>query len=170
MNAIVYTSNTGYTAQYARLLSKQTGLPAHSLDEAEKVLPANSAVLYLGWLMASSVQGYRRAKKRFRVQSVVGVGMGGTGSQLSEVKKANDLPETMPVFTVQGGFDLKRLRGMYRFMMKAMAGTLGKRLAEKTNRTPDEDTMLDLLLHGGSYVSLENLSEVLDWFRTAQRG
>ena len=31
MNAIVYTSNTGYTAQYARLLSKQTGLPAHPL-------------------------------------------------------------------------------------------------------------------------------------------
>ena len=26
-NAIVYTSNTGYTAQYAKLLGEKTGLP-----------------------------------------------------------------------------------------------------------------------------------------------
>ena len=30
-NAIVYTSNTGYTEQYARLLGKRTGLPVYSL-------------------------------------------------------------------------------------------------------------------------------------------
>ena len=33
-NAIVYTSNTGYTAQYAKLLGKKTGLPLYSLAEA----------------------------------------------------------------------------------------------------------------------------------------
>ena len=30
-NAIVYTSNTGYTAQYAALLGKKTALPVYSL-------------------------------------------------------------------------------------------------------------------------------------------
>lgn len=38
INAIVYTSNTGYTAQYARLLGEKTGMPVYSLDEAEKCL------------------------------------------------------------------------------------------------------------------------------------
>ena len=38
INAIVYTSNTGYTAQYARLLDEKTGMPVYSLDEAEKSL------------------------------------------------------------------------------------------------------------------------------------
>lgn len=170
MNAIVYTSGTGYTAQYARLLSEQTGLPAHSLEEAGKSLPANSEILYLGWLMAGSVQGFRKARKRYRVRAVVGVGMGATGSQLDDVRKANALPEDMPVFTVQGGFDMQRLRGIYRFMMKTMAGTLGKRLAAKADRTPDEDAMLDMLLHGGSHVSPENLSGVLGWYRAAQQG
>ena len=33
-NAIVYTSNTGYTQQYAKLLGEKTGLPVYSLDEA----------------------------------------------------------------------------------------------------------------------------------------
>ena len=33
VNAIVYTSNTGYTARYAGLLGKRTGLPVYSLAE-----------------------------------------------------------------------------------------------------------------------------------------
>ena len=35
-NSIVYTSNTGYTAEYARLLGEKTGLPVYSLAEAEQ--------------------------------------------------------------------------------------------------------------------------------------
>ena len=33
-NAIVYTSNTGYTAEYAYLLGGKTGLPVYALAEA----------------------------------------------------------------------------------------------------------------------------------------
>lgn len=36
-NAIVYTSNTGFTEQYARLLGEKTGLPVYPLSEAERV-------------------------------------------------------------------------------------------------------------------------------------
>ena len=36
MKAIIYTSNTGSTERYARLLAEQTGLPACSLTEAVK--------------------------------------------------------------------------------------------------------------------------------------
>ena len=39
-----------------------------------------------------------------------------------------------------------------------------KKLSEKTDRTPDDDDMLDLNLNGGSRVSLENLAPVLDWY------
>ena len=53
-NTVVYTSNTGYTRQYAMLLSKKTGLPACSLDEAMKHLAPGSSVIYLGWLMAGN--------------------------------------------------------------------------------------------------------------------
>ena len=35
--AIVYTSATGFTARYAALLSRQTGLPAYGLREGPGV-------------------------------------------------------------------------------------------------------------------------------------
>ena len=166
-NSIVYTSNTGYTAEYARLLGEKTGLPVYSLDEAEQKLAAGNCVIYLGWLMAGKVQGYKKAAKRYKVQAVCGVGMGGNGSQLQDVQKANALSADMPVFTLQGGFDLSRLHGVYKLMMTIMVKTAGKGLAEKQDRTPDEDVMLEMLTRGGSRVSAENLAEVLAWVNEA---
>lgn len=166
-NAIVYTSNTGYTRQYAVLLGDKTGLPVYSLEEAAQTLAAGNSVIYLGWLMAGKVQGYAKAAKRYRVEAVCGVGMGTTGSQLEDVRKANALSDALPVFTLQGGFDITRLRGVYRLMMNVMSKTMGKALAEKQDRTADEDAMLDLLVHGGNCVSEENLAAVMAWYRQA---
>ena len=49
--AIVYTSQTGFTARYAALLAERTGLPCRPLKEAA-ALPRGTAVIYLGWLCA----------------------------------------------------------------------------------------------------------------------
>ena len=38
MKAIVYTSNTGHTAEYAKILGEKTGLPVYALSEAAKQL------------------------------------------------------------------------------------------------------------------------------------
>ena len=48
IQAVVYTSNTGSTEQYARLLGQETGLPVCSLTEARKTLSAGTQILYLG--------------------------------------------------------------------------------------------------------------------------
>ena len=160
---ILYTSNTGFTAQYAALLSEQTGLPCFSLKAAGHIQPG-TPILYLGWLMAGNVQGYKEAAKKYTVCAVCGVGMGATGSQIADVRKTNALPDEMPVFVLQGGFDRKRLHGIYKLMMTVMKNTVGKSLAKKPDRTPDEDTMLDLLQNGGSRVSPDNLSSLLDWY------
>lgn len=163
--AILYTSNTGFTRQYAQMLGGKLGLPVYPLQEAFSELPRGSSVIYLGWLMAGKVQGYAQAAKRYRIGAVCGVGMGATGSQIQDLRRANALPDSLPVFTMQGGFDMNRLRGIYKFMMTVMAKTAGKGLADKTDRTPEEDAMLELLLHGGSRVSEDNLKSVLEWYR-----
>lgn len=167
-NAIVYTSNTGYTRQYAELLGGETGLPVYSLDDAKKEVQPNQTVIYLGWLMAGRIKGYSKAAKLFKIAAVCGVGMGASGSQIEDIRKANALPESLTLFTLQGGFDLQKLRGIYKFMMTVMAKTVGKGLAEKKDRTPDEDEMLDLLTKGGSRVSKENLQTVLNWLRESK--
>ena len=168
MNAIIYTTNTGSTECYARLLTQKTGLPAYSLAEAKKQVLAGAEVIYLGWIMAGSVKGYAEAAKRCRVRAVCAVGMGQTGTQTDSVRKKSAVPANIPLFTLQGNFDVKKLHGIYRPMMEIMVKTVGKALAEKKDRTPDEDDMLDMMLHGGERVKAENLSAVLDWY-SAQR-
>ena len=161
--AIVYTSNTGFTAQYAAILAQKTGLPAFSLD-VSNCLSNGSSVIYLGWLAAGKVQGYDKAAKRFAIQALCAVGMAASGTQLEDVQKANAIPEGLPVFTLQGGFDLKRLRGVYKLMMTVMSKTVAKKLAQKTDRTAEEEDMLDLFRNGGNRVSEGNLAPVLAWY------
>ena len=162
--AIIYTSNTGYTAEYAKLLGNKTGLPVYPLSDTANAPAKDTSIIYLGWLMAGKVQGYQKAAERYSVCAVCGIGMGATGSQLEDVRKANNLPADLPLFTMQGGFDFAKLRGIYKFMMTIMSKTAGKALAGKPDRTPEEDSMLQLLTHGGSFVSEENLTSVLDWY------
>ena len=163
MNAIVYTTNTGSTKRYAELLARETGLPAYSMAEAECSVPTGAEIIYLGWIMAGSVKGYAAAK-RWSVRAVCAVGMGRTGTQTDSVRKKSAIPASIPVFTLQGNFDVKKLRGVYRLMMELMVKTAGKSLAAKPGRTPEEDDMLDMMLHGGQRVGIENLRAVLDWY------
>ena len=168
MNAIIYTTNTGSTERYAKLLAQKTGLPAYSLAEAKKQVFAGAEVIYLGWIMAGLVKGYAEAAKRYRVRAVCGVGIGQTGTQTDSVRKKSAVPADIPLFTLQGNFDVKKLHGIYRPMMEIMVKTAGKGLAEKSDRTPEEDDMLDMMRCGGERIKAENLCAVLDWY-SAQR-
>ena len=118
--AIVYTSNTGHTRQYALLLGEQIGLPAYSLDEANAQLSGGSPVIYLGWLHASHVKGYSKASKRFALCAVCGVGLCDTGTLTSEVRRATSIPEDIPLFTLQGGMNRSRLKGMDKLMISML--------------------------------------------------
>ena len=159
--AIVYTSNTGHTRQYALLLGEQVGLPVYSLEEANSHLSGGSPVIYLGWIHASHVKGYSGVAKRFAVCAVCGVGLCDTGTLTSEVRKATSIPENIPLFTLQGGIDRGRLKGMD----KLMISMLTKGLASQKQRSAQDDRMLELLNKDESYVSPENLAEVVQWYK-----
>ena len=168
MDAIIYTTNTGSTGQYAKQLAQETGLPAYSLAEAKKRVFAGAEVVYLGWIMAGSVKGCAGAEKRYQVCAVCGVGMGQTGTQTDSVRKKSEIPANIPLFTLQGNFNVKKLHGIYRFMMEIMVKTVGKGLAEKSDRTPEENDMQDMMFRSGERVKAENLSAILDWYRAQQ--
>ena len=164
MNAIIYTTNAGSSAQYAELLAQETKLPMYSLTNAKKSVPNGAEIIYLGWIMAGTVKGYANAAKHYRVRAVCGVGMWQTGTQQDAVRKKTGVPASIPVFTLQGNFDVKKLHGIYRPMMEIMAKTVSKSLAAKSERTPDEDDILELMLRGGERVKQEHLSAVLSWY------
>lgn len=160
-NAIIYTSNTGYTKRYAELLSAKTGLPAYTIEEANKNIEKGSSVIYMGWIFASNVKGYKKAVKDYNISVVCAVGLCDTGTLLDEVRKAISLSESTPLFTVQGGMDHSKLRGIN----KLMINMLTKGLSSKTEKSEDENRMLSLIQNGGDFVSEENLSEVLNWWK-----
>ena len=55
MKAIVYTTNTGNTERYAKMLGQRIGLPVYALEDAKKYLEKNTGIIYLGWIMASGM-------------------------------------------------------------------------------------------------------------------
>ncbi len=160
MDAIVYTSETGTTYEYAKILSEKTGIPLSSLSEAKKTLKENSDIIYLGWIMAGKVIGFKKADKLFNVKILCAVGMSADDKQTESIKKSGNI--SVPVFALQGGFNINKLHGIYKFMMKTMQRTAGKALAKKENKTPDEIDMLDMLLNGKSKVSENNLLPVIE--------
>lgn len=165
MKAIVYTSNTGHTADYAKLLSEQTGLPAYSLEEAKAALGKEDGILYLGWLMASHVVGYKVCARRYRIEAVCGVGLCETGCLLKEARKATGIPAAIPLFTLQGGMDRDKLTGIHRKMIDTLTAFMEK----KKNPTEEDRQMTALLKSGGYYVSEDNLTAVLDWWETQKK-
>lgn len=162
--AIVYSSNTGHTRQYALLLGEKIGLPVYSLEEAASQLLGGSPVIYMGWLYASHVKGYSRAARRFAVQAVCGVGLCDTGTLINEVRKATVIPQDMPLFTLQGGMERSRLKGVD----KLLIAMLTKSLAAKKQRSPQDERMLELLNGDESHVQSENLAGILDWYARTQ--
>ena len=158
---IIYTSNTGHTRQYAQLLGERLGLPVYSLKEAIPLLPTGCPVIYLGWIHASHIKGYADAAKRFSVCAVCGVGLCDTGTLTLEVRKATSIPEDIPLFTLQGGFDRSKLKGMN----KLMISMLTKGLAAQEQRSAQDERMLELLSKDASYVSPENLAGLIQWYR-----
>lgn len=160
IEAIVYTSNTGHTRAYAKMLGVKTGLPVLSMEEAGEFLKKNAEIIYMGWLFASNVRGYPKAFRRYRIRCVCGVGLGDTGAQDIPVRKATEIPDTIPLFTLQGGMDYSRLTGINKFMIDMLTFML----SHKTGRTEDETKMLALIQTGGYYVDETHLSEVLSWY------
>lgn len=161
MQAIVYTSSTGHTAAYASMLGEKTGLPVYALDAANKTLARGTQIIYLGWLFANSVKGYRQAAKKFGISAVCAVGLCDTGTAVAEVRKANAIPEDLPLFTMQGGMDKTRLRGVNKLMIRMLISGLS---AQK-ERSEKDERMLALLTQDRDYVAEENAAAFLAWYR-----
>ena len=160
MKAIVYTSNTGHTAEYAKILGQKTGLPVYAAHEAAEKLSAGTEILYLGWLFANSIKGYKNAAKKYKIAAICAVGLCDTGTAIPQVRKANALSEETPLFTMQGGIDKNQLRGINKFMIRMLT----KGVSARTEKTESDERMLYLLTHDASYVSEENTGAFMAWY------
>lgn len=166
MKAIIYTSNTGFTEKYARMLSEKTGLPVFRDSDAKGKVEKGTEVFYMGWLMAGKVTGYKKAAKYYDVKAVCAVGMRYPSAEAVSDTIAQNHIADKKVFYLQGGYDKSRLTGIYRIMMKMMEGVVVRSLKKKTVRTQEEEDSLEMLTKGKDTISEESLIPIADWLRT----
>ena len=166
IEAIVYTSNTGNTGQYAQMLAARTGLPVYSAKDAETALSQGASVIYMGWIRASVIVGYREAAARYAIVCVLAVGMGETGGQLVELRRKNGLAESLPLFTMQGGLFPSKLRGMNAFIINFSRRKAIKVLKAERKRTEAQNAMLIMLSKGASFVQEKHLQKPLFWLQS----
>ena len=164
MKVIVYTSNTGHTAAYSKMLGAKIGLPVYALNEAAKKLQKGTEIIYLGWLFANNIKGYKKATKKYKISAICAIGLCDTGTAVAEVRKANSISEETPLFTMQGGMDKTKLRGINKFMINMLT----KGLSSRKERTENDERMLELLTHDKNYVSEENITAFMKWYENTR--
>ena len=162
IKAIIYTSKTGFTRKYAKLLALETGLEAFELGKVPGKIGREDPVIYMGWLKAGRLMGLDKAAKAYTLAAVCAVGLGAQSSaQAAGVQRTYRL--SVPVFYLQGGFALDQLHGMDRFMMRCLIKMQLPRLEKKKERTPEEEDLLTFYKKGGDKVDVKNLRSILQW-------
>ena len=166
VDAIVYVSNAGHSKEYAEIIAKEAGVEAYELSDAKKTLRKSSAVLFIGWVMGSGIKGYKSAVKSFIVLGVVAVGMTPMGASDAEIKEKNNVPSGQEFFYLQGGFEWDKVGGADKAIMKVVKKKLMKDLGDKADPTDGEKDVIELINEGGSRVSAENASKVIEWINS----
>lgn len=157
--AIIYSSNTGFTKKYAYMLGKKLDLDVYSIDDNIN-LTKEEKIIYLGWLFANNIKDYKKINIKYNIGIICAVGLCETGCLLDEVRKTNKIPNNIPLFTLQGGMDHTKLKGINKFMINSLIKVLDK----QKEKSEDDIKKLNLIKNGGDYVSENNLKEVIKYY------
>lgn len=154
MEAVVYESNTGFTKRYAEILAEKFNIPAYSLKDALRNLTKGAEVVFLGWVYANEIVGFRKASKRFVVKAVCPVGVFPKNAEVIELIKEKNKP-ACPLFYLRGGLDRTKLKGLRKKLIDVICNELSR------ENKPEDAKMIDLLKNGGDFVSEENLTDII---------
>lgn len=161
MTSIVYVSNTGSSKAYAEMLGEKTGFGVYSLTDCGSV-PEGSEVIFIGWVMAGSIQGLPQAREKFgSLKAVIAVGMMKSEKQDSDIKEKNAVTE--PFFSLPGAFSMKKLTGMYKMMMGMMVKMMKSKLSESDE--PNAKEVIAKFEEGFDMVDEKHLGEVLEFLK-----
>ena len=160
MEYIVYESNTGFTKQYAEMLSEAVGLPALPMVQAVSKVPRGTEIFFLGWVCGGKITGLPVASKRFIIEGAAAVGIVYPHPDvIAELSKVNKL--SCPLFYLQGGVDPKKLG----YFKRKILSMIAQNLEHQENKTAAIWDLADTLRIGGSYVSGANLEPLVSWVK-----
>ena len=161
VKAIVYKSETGFTKEYAEILSKKINVPCYTLEEAKKNLNKSDEIVYLGWICAGSIKGVNRVRNKYQVKCYGAVGAFPKDDKYIEsLVKSNEL-EKGKLFYLRGGINFKKLKGYKKLIVKIVGNVL-----EKNNKDKEgSEELIRLFNEGASFVESKNLDEMIDYIK-----
>lgn len=161
MEAIIYTSGTGSTKRYAEMLGEKLAKPVFALSDAPEELNGKE-VIYMGWVMASAIQGLPDAMGKYDVKAVCAVGLLGIsddGKNEEELISKNGIQ--VPLYVLPGCFNVKKLTGIYKIMMGMMVKKVESEMKKKENLSEKERMALKAFTDGIDLVDEANLEKIL---------
>lgn len=165
IKAIVYESNTGNTRRYAEMLSDILQIPVFSTIDNSALFGKRDEVIFLGWICAGKINGLRLAKVKYNPVIIVGVGMMPPKNEyVLDIKMQNNIDESF--FYLQAGVNPQRLKGFYKLMFKALTRSLLRKAEGGYSQLSESDkSLVDIIKNGESFVSKENLSEIVKKYK-----
>ena len=161
-SAVLYASATGSCRRYAEMISAALGIPAVTKEQMPKVY--GEKILYVGWLCAGKIKGYKRASERYNIGAVVQVGMSPVTTESEALgRKKNSVPADVPLFCLQGGLDMKKLPPVYRWIMKPVTKSIAKSLAAKTELSEQEKATLEMAQTGYGEPAEWCVDDIVAW-------
>lgn len=158
---IVYSSQTGFTKQYAQWMSETLECPYKPLKEvSDAMLKNHDCIIYGGWIMGNMIMGLDKFRLKQVPSAVFAVGsIPAYDEVVRQVKEQNHMDDT-PFFYLEGGIRMEKLN----FIQKSMLKMLGKSLAKKENCTRQEKFMVDVLGTSFDHSSKEQIENVVRWY------
>lgn len=165
VNAIVYSSCTGSCKKYAQMMSDATGLPAYSLKEFKRQ-KNKRPIVYIGWLLGGMIVGLNKARMSGRVEAVCQVGMGPDTPALEGIaRQKNHLSDKkLPVFYLQGSFNLSRLPLPMKLIMKKKTKEIAAGLEMKGTLSAQEQATYNMAKNGIGDPAEWDISKFVAWY------
>ena len=160
-SSIVYRSKTGSCKRYAELLSAALHLPAY--PDGKAPLRSGGEVIYVSWALAGKAVGLKKALKNYDLAGVVLVGMSPVyPDSVEKARAANGLGDWMPFFVLQGGFDMARLSGPMKLIMKVKCREIAAGLERKKDQlSPAEQALYTMAATGRGEPPVWDASEIV---------
>ncbi|WP_172135063.1 flavodoxin domain-containing protein [Adlercreutzia sp. ZJ473] len=139
---VIYSSNTGFTEQYALELSERLSCPCVSLKKLGKAeLGAYDRIIFGGWVMGNAIMGLDKLRDIATPDAVFAVGCTPPFEEVvASIREQNKLADT-PLFYLEGGLRLDKLGLPQRMILKAVK----KSTAKKSDRDRQGDFMVEML-------------------------
>ena len=161
VKAIIYQSKTGHTKEYAENLSKELNIPCYSVSDAKEKINKKDEIIYLSWVRATTLVGYKKMNKKYKI-----LGIGAVGAYPKSLEYTKQLKDynhiNQELFYLRGGINYEKLSKFYGKLLKIV----GKAIAMEN---PRDKAMIQLFAVGGNFVNKKQLKPMIDYMKESEK-